>query len=226
MQPHDTTPRLCSIPDCETPVKARGWCKLHYERWQRRGDPLAIGGPPRRKSSTDRFWLRVNKDGPVPAHCPELGQCWEWTAGRRSGYGRFAVNGVMVTATRYSYELHFGSIPDGLWVLHRCDNPPCVRPDHLFAGTPTENLLDMMAKGRRIYPTKTHCVHGHEFTPENSMAYIGKRGRACRTCFNERRAVPCKQCGAPRVGNVGTGLCQKCYFDARFPQRLTLHKPK
>lgn len=53
---------------------------------------------------------------------------------------------------RISWEIHFGEIPDGLWVLHRCDNPPCVRPDHLFLGTPAINSTDMMSKGRNFFP--------------------------------------------------------------------------
>lgn len=100
----------------------------------------------------ERFWEKVSKDGPIPVRSPELGPCWVWTAGinhKRGGYGAFVLRkGVIRRAHRIAWELVRGSIPDGQWVLHRCDNPPCVRPSHLFLGTPKDNVDDMAAKGR------------------------------------------------------------------------------
>ncbi len=87
----------------------------------------------------ERFWSNV-----------ALGDgCWLWTAGGNSkGYGHFWVNGHQCQATHVSWELTHGPVPNGKWVLHKCDNPPCVRPDHLFLGTPLNNTQDMVAKGR------------------------------------------------------------------------------
>jgi hypothetical protein len=97
-----------------------------------------------------RFWKRVNMQG--PAH-PVLGsKCWLWLGRRnKDGYGKFrpARGAAPGLAHRYSWLLHCGEIPDGLCVLYRCDNPGCVRPDHLFTGTQQDNVVDMMAKGRR-----------------------------------------------------------------------------
>jgi hypothetical protein len=87
------------------------------------------------------FWEHVNKtDG-----------CWLWTAGKTGvGYGTFIIDGKSVGAHRHSYALHYGPIPPGMLVCHRCDNPLCVRPDHLFLGSHLDNMRDMAAKGRKV----------------------------------------------------------------------------
>ena len=89
-----------------------------------------------------RFWRHVKKsDG-----------CWEWTAGNNGhGYGwATRYRQLSVAAHRFSWEMHFGPIPPGLIVCHHCDNPPCVRPDHLFVGTYKDNMQDCVRKGRLI----------------------------------------------------------------------------
>jgi hypothetical protein len=93
-----------------------------------------------------RFWSKVSKsDG-----------CWTWAASKRhKGYGAFVWadgSGAVIQgrAHRFSWELHNGPVPAGKCVLHRCDNPPCVRPDHLFIGSKAENNSDMRRKGRAV----------------------------------------------------------------------------
>lgn len=87
-----------------------------------------------------RFWAYVQ---------PSTG-CWQWNGPMREqdGYGFFTLGGRRLSAHRVSWELHHGSIPDGFYICHHCDNPPCVRPDHLFLGTVRDNVDDMIAKGR------------------------------------------------------------------------------
>ena len=116
--------------------------------------------------------------------------CWEWQKSRNlKGYGYFQTLGQRL-AHRVSYIIHNGEFDKKLCVLHRCDNPPCVNPDHLFLGTVNDNNKDRHAKGRTVTPNhnffKTHCKRGHEFNKENT--YVKKNGgRECRKCITLRR---------------------------------------
>lgn len=120
-----------------------------------------------------RFWMGVQKsDG-----------CWLWTKATSSGYGVLGAGGShekgarMVYAHRLSWELHNGPIPDGLWVLHHCDNPPCVNPAHLFIGNQGDNMRDMFSKGRSWV----------QRTPERAAK--GERNGACKLTEEQVREV-------------------------------------
>jgi hypothetical protein len=76
--------------------------------------------------------------------------CWIWTRSTREGYGLIFVNGAQISTHRFSWELHHGPVPIGMCVLHKCDNRPCVNPDHLFLGTKKDNAVDMGRKGRNF----------------------------------------------------------------------------
>ena len=90
----------------------------------------------------DRFWSKVDVD-------LNNNSCWEWTAYRnKDGYGILTINKKRFRANRVAYMIERGDIPEGMHVCHRCDNPPCVSPNHLFLGTRSDNMQDMLSKGR------------------------------------------------------------------------------
>jgi hypothetical protein len=134
------------------------------------------------KPIPERFWPKVDKRGPD--------ECWPWKSCRRpNGYGSISVpGGATLSAHRLSWELANGRpVPEGLVVMHACDNPGCVNPAHLSVGTFSDNARDSAAKGRCAGQRVTHCPKGHEYTPENTLHRT--RGRACRACHCEQERL-------------------------------------
>ena len=133
----------CAVPDCETGAYGHGYCSKHYQRWRRHGDPLIrkCGGNPPRPIS-ERLWPKVDQSGGPDA-------CWPFMGGRdRDGYGRFWIGDDTKPAHRAAYIAEYGPIPKGMAVCHRCDNPPCCNPAHLFLGMIADNNADMHSKER------------------------------------------------------------------------------
>lgn len=142
----------------------------------------------RQTSVETRFWTKVDKNGPTIRS--ELGPCWVWTASTMpSGYGQFGMAYNVLAAHRVAWTLVNGPIPDGQFVLHRCDNRPCVNPSHLFLGSKRDNTQDMVRKGRSKGPPRLpECPYGHPFNETNTYwkPYVrfgtAHVQRVCRIC--------------------------------------------
>lgn len=134
--------KRCQLPECSASPSVRGWCIPHYQRWRRHGDPRAGIGFPPGVPLVNQIALRTDRSGGPDA-------CWPWLGPRTAdGYGRIRRNGKKVYVTHIVYKLEHGRLPEGICVLHHCDNPPCVNYRHLFAGTRGDNNRDRVQKGR------------------------------------------------------------------------------
>ncbi len=135
-----------------------------------------------RKPVADRFWPKVNKDGPIVR--VKLGRCWVWTRSTgRFGYGRFTLppGGARnwEEAHRVSWRLAYGDIAADRMVLHRCDNPPCVNPEHLFLGDSVVNARDRSVKGRTA--SKAGVNNGRHILTESMVAKLRAKYKSGET---------------------------------------------
>lgn len=147
-----------------------------------KGKPMRfILGHAQTISVEERFWSFVDKSG-------DGDSCWLWTGAKSDfGYGRIKIDGKDTHANRLSWELHYGPIEGGLRCLHRCDNPPCVNPAHLFLGTNADNSADMVFKDRHTRGSR----HPHAKLSENDVADIRRlfRDGEMRTSLARRYGV-------------------------------------
>lgn len=120
----------------------------------------------------------------TPVEQLDYAVCWLW-AGYRApgGYGKVYWRRQKHLAHRLAYELLVGPVPSGMQVCHRCDNPSCVNPAHLFVGTQKDNMKDAVRKGRVRGQKTTHCPSGHEYTRDNTYVLPSRpHARYCREC--------------------------------------------
>lgn len=180
------TATICLIENCETGVLARGWCVKHYQRWRKWGDPLKDPQTPE-----ERFWAKVDKNGPVPEHRPDLGPCWLWVGALMdTGYGMCRHQGRTALAHRVAFLMAERPIPLGFVIDHLCNVRPCVNHGHLEAVTLAENVSRANRRGayqryRALQRAKTACPQGHPYDTVNT--YVSKAGkRSCKQCAKER----------------------------------------
>ena len=176
-----------------------------------------------------RFWARVDTSG----------ECWEWTGYRmpKMGYGAMYLGykkertssghawPIGMTAHRFSWVLHFGSIPEGQWVLHRCDNPPCVRPDHLWLGTKGDNVRDMYAKGRGGYHGMPGEANHKAKLTEQQVYEMRAQYRALVNSLASRHEVTRSLIRQILIGKVWRHLLDEQALDERLPVALERDVP-
>lgn len=145
----------------------------------------------RKRPGSDRSTLEVEMQNEVTrfwSFVLKSEGCWIWTGWKKNGrYGTFSLSGKHIQAHRLSWEWANGPIPEGLCVLHRCDNPACVNPDHLFLGTHADNMRDMIAKGRRKFAPPTGTAHWRAKLDPDKVRII-RRWRGSRTAESTAEA--------------------------------------
>jgi len=144
--------KTCKIDGCENLVMARGWCAAHYTKWRKYGDPLTVRQHQMHGATLLERWA---------ANVEKSSGCWKWTGYRdQNGYGRINIGNMPVLAHRVAWQLLCHEITSEQHVLHRCDNPSCVRPEHLFLGDHAMNMADKMAKKRHRFGVSRGVAHG------------------------------------------------------------------
>lgn len=197
--------RTCSLDGCGKPLVARELCGMHYRRWRLYGDPRKFAPPKPPQAPEARFWPRVAKGE----------DCWEWR-GRidHDGYGRFHMDGKTHGAHRAAWVFTNGPVPDGLCVLHRCDNPRCVNPAHLWLGTTADNNADRAAKGRsattHYQPTKPPRYCDVEGCDARHLAR-GYCAQHYREWHRERRDGPVCSVDGCEAQVIARGWCPRHY---------------
>jgi hypothetical protein len=165
--------RQCSVDGCEKNHAAKGFCKKHYERFIKHGSPEEtatsyVKGLPVK----EHFMFYFEKSNKT-----EVG-CIEWAGSIDvCGYGRIAKSNCTYKAHRLSYTYFKGDIPDGYEICHKCDNPKCINPDHLFAGTTKDNAIDRERKNRG-----NHHLRAKTFVfvrPDGAIQYVNNLTRFC-----------------------------------------------
>lgn len=155
--------------------------------------PHVVGGPlrdERGQMAPVPAYMRLDaftdRDGPVPVHRPDLGQCWVWTQPTVRGYGYLRVGKRKVQAYRVNYERWVGPIPDGALINHVCRTRRCVRPDHLEVASYSRNARDSDKHPAVVNAAKEVCPQGHPYDEENTYRFTrpgtGATTRICRKC--------------------------------------------
>lgn len=172
---------ICAVEDCGKPPRRRGYCERHGSNLVEYGNPVPQKERPLEVRLREVGWT-VTESG-----------CWEWNGKRNdNGYGIFNARLLGyegARAHRVMYEHFVEPIPEGMEARHRCDNPPCVNPDHIDPGTHAQNMADIFERGRHPSQNRTECSNGHDLTLPGATRIIErKRGpeTVCVECTRTR----------------------------------------
>lgn len=150
--------KICKFEGCERPFRTKEYCTMHYMRYLKHGDASIVKLPrgPIAKYATmkERFMNSFE--------CVTETGCWIWTEYNNRGYGKIAWNGKIYSAHRLSYEYFVGIIAEDKCMLHKCDVPSCVNPNHLFLGTHQDNMQDKLMKERQARGEKQRLAKLNE----------------------------------------------------------------
>jgi hypothetical protein len=187
--------RTCSVEGCGRPHDANGYCHRHDANNRATGNPIPRKDWPLEDQLRAIGWT-VTESG-----------CWEWNGKRRGRtpetcYGIFNARKLgyeNAMAHRVMYECFVEPIPDGMQIRHKCDNPPCVNPDHLIPGTAADNSRDMVERRRHWRHNWTVCDKGHDLTLPGAIKHE-KNANRCAECdrANQRRTAERRRGGPPR----------------------------
>lgn len=190
----------CVVEDCQGKVVGWGYCQKHYVRVKKYGSPHSK----KHDQSTleERFWRFVTKDSEY--------KCWEWQGQRLvNGYGRISLGAKSLGsegAHRVSWKLfNKADIPDGMFVMHKCDNPSCVNPHHLSIGTPKENVQDMIAKGRKRVVSPKGEGNGKSLLNEEKVRMI-RSSTLSHTAIGRELGVSPNCVRGVRIGRTWTHI--------------------
>lgn len=189
----------CDVKDCGRAEESLGYCHRHAQNYRTTGNPI-----PR-------------KEWPLEVRLREVGWtvtdagCWEWNGKRRgrtpeTSYGIFNAKLLGYSdarAHRAMYECFVEPIPEGMQIRHKCDNPPCVNPDHLIPGTALDNSRDMVERRRHWRHDWNRCDKGHDLTLPGAVRRE-KNVNRCAECdhANKQRSAERKRGGPPRKPKV------------------------
>ena len=152
----------CSIKKCDREAKKRNMCLAHYQRWKDHGECFSKRPIVNVKDMMSRFKSKLrrrNKNG-----------CIKWSGWKNeNGYGKFSVGNIYKLAHRMAYELFVGKIPEGKFILHKCDVPDCCNVEHLYIGTQEDNMRDVRERNRR---NNSGSKNGHAKLTEKEVIYI------------------------------------------------------
>lgn len=218
----------CQIDGCQAAifVKSRGWCRKHYNRWYKTGDPLAAKFNRASGSPSERWLAKVNQDGPVPTVRADLGPCWLWTGSLdRHGYGQFDViddrGHKNHRAHRWGYQQLVRPLADDETLDHLCRVHECVRPTHL---DPVPHAVNVeRGEAGRHNAVKTHCAQGHPFDEENTL--LRSDGRQCRTCRNKASRAANRRARGTAEDAVHNGDKTHCKSGHEFTPENTRIRP-
>jgi len=179
--------KTCKKEGCTKKHYAKGFCSLHYKRFWKSGD-TEVNRPCARGNVEERFWNHIQKK--------VENECWEWQGFvDKDGYGKMRTTDTNEAAHRASYRIHNGEIPKGLNVLHKCNNPPCCNPNHLYVGDQSRNMQDRIDAGNFLYG---ECHHNSKISNETVVLIKNDSG-------THKQLAEKYGCSASQIGNIRRG---------------------